>query len=85
MLVINLVNGADVRMVQCRRSFRFALKAGEGLRVFCNVIGEELKRHEAIEFHILSLIDNTHAATAELLDDAVVRDVLADHLGRSVT
>ena len=31
-------------------------------------------------FSVLGLIDHTHAAAAELLDDAVVRDGLADHL-----
>ena len=84
-LIVNFINGADVRMVQCRGSFRFALKAGEGLRVSRNVVGQKLERYEAVEFHILGLVNHTHAATAQLLDDAVVRDGLADHLGRSVS
>ena len=82
MLIINLVDGADVRMVQGGRSFRFALEAGEGLRVFCNVVGQEFERNEAAELHIFGFVDNTHAATAQLLDDAVVRDGLADHVRR---
>ena len=32
-----------------------------------------------MQLYVLSLIDNTHPATAELLDDAVVRDGVADH------
>ena len=28
---------------------------------------------------VLGLVDNTHAATAEFLNDAVVRNGLADH------
>jgi hypothetical protein len=31
-----------------------------------------------MEPYVLSLVDDTHATAAELLDDAVVRDGLAD-------
>jgi len=33
---------------------------------------------------VLGLVDDTHPSTAELLDDAVVRDGLADHRRRSL-
>ncbi len=82
-LVINLVDGADIRMIQCGRSLGFALKAGECLRVFGYIVGQELESHKAIEFDILGLIDDTHPAAAQLLDDAVVRDGLTNKLGRS--
>ena len=36
--------------------------------------------HEAMQQRVFGLVDNTHPATAELLNDAVVRDGLADHL-----
>jgi hypothetical protein len=36
----------------------------------------------AAQRFVLGLIDNAHAATAELLDDAVVRDGLSDHWSR---
>jgi hypothetical protein len=32
-----------------------------------------------MEGYVLSFIDHTHPAAAELFDDAVVRDGLADH------
>ena len=35
--------------------------------------------HEAMQQRVFGLVDNTHPATAELLNDAVVRDGLADH------
>ena len=66
-------------MVQSRRRTRFASEAFQGLRVLRHVIGEELQSHEAAEFGVLGLVDHTHAAPAELLDDAVVRNGLADH------
>jgi hypothetical protein len=59
-------------------SFGLALKAAEGLRVFGYVIREELESNKAAKLHILSFVDNTHAAATEPLDNAVVRDDLAD-------
>jgi hypothetical protein len=50
------------------------------MRVFGYVVGEELESYEATEFDILSLVDDAHPPTTEFLDDAVVRDGLADHL-----
>src|SRR5690348_1869021 len=39
MLVVNFVDGADVRMVERGSSFRFTLKAAESLLVFGHFIG----------------------------------------------
>jgi len=41
--------------------------------------GQEFQGDTATQLRILGLIHHTHAATAQLLDDAVVRDGLADH------
>jgi hypothetical protein len=35
-------------------------------------VGRELEGHKATEFEILGLVNDTHPATAEFLDDAVV-------------
>ena len=59
----------------------FALKAGECIRVTGNVFGQEFEGDKTIQPCVLSLIDNTHPAAPELLDDPVVRDGLADHGG----
>ncbi len=82
MLVVNFVDGADVRMVQCGGCLGFALKPAERLRVFGDVVGQELKGDKAVELDILSLIDHTHPAAAEFLNDAVVRDGSPDHQGQ---
>src|SRR5215469_8091352 len=37
------------------------------------------KATKATEFDVLGLVDHTHPATAQLLDDAVVRDGLTNH------
>jgi len=39
---------------------------------------QELQGHEAPKSGVLGLVNDTHPTTAQLLDDAVVRDGLAD-------
>src|SRR6266446_3970362 len=81
--LVNLEDHADVGMIQRRGSLGFALKAAEGLLVFGYLVGQELQSDKAAELHILSFVDHTHAAATEFLNDAVVRDGLADELGWS--
>jgi hypothetical protein len=84
-LFSNVVNGADIGVVQGRCGLRFALKAGEGLGIAGNVIGQELEGYEAMQASVFGFVDNTHATAAQLFDDAVVRDGLTDHwFSRSV-
>ena len=77
-LLANLMNRANVRMVQSRSGASLAAKAFEGLRVAHHVIGQELQRHEAAKLSILGLIDNAHASAAKLLNNAVVRNRAAN-------
>src|ERR1700730_17855248 len=79
MLIVNFVDRADVGMIQCRGRLGFALEAAECLRVFGYIFGQELERHKATELHILGLVNHPHPTAAKLLDDAVVRNGLADH------
>jgi hypothetical protein len=58
-------------------------KPAEGLRVFGYIVGQELKGEEATEFYVLSFVDHSHPAAAQLLDDAVVRNGLANHCRES--
>ena len=46
--------------------------------------GKKLQRDEALQPRVLGLIDHAHSAAAELLEDAVVRDRLADQGRRLV-
>ena len=82
MLFVNFMDGADVGMVQRGGGFGFALEAAERLRILCDIVGQEFQRDKAVELDVLGLVDDTHPATAELLDNAVVRDGLADHWQR---
>src|SRR5580700_2239508 len=74
----NLVDGANTRMVERGSSTSFAAKAFERLWVFSYILREELQSDKATKFGVFGLVYDTHAAATKFLDDAVVRDGLAD-------
>jgi len=78
-LLIHFMDRANVRMIQRGSRLCLALKAGEGLCVFGYIIRQEFESDEAMQFYILGFINHTHPASAQLLDDAVVRNRLPDH------
>ena len=78
----DVVNRANILMIQSRRRLRLALEAGQCLRVSGNLLRQKLESDETVEPGVLSLIDNTHPAATQLIDDAVVRDRLSDKLRR---
>src|SRR5579859_2078548 len=82
MLVIDLIDRADVRVVQGRSGLGFALEAVERLRIFSYLVRKELEGDEAAEFYILGFVDHAHAAAAQSFQNPVVRDGLADHAYR---
>src|SRR5438445_9251391 len=79
-LLANVVDRAYIRVIQCGRGLGFALKTGECLRVTGNFLWQELEGDEAMQPRVFGLIDDAHAPAAEFLDDAVVRNGLADEL-----
>ncbi len=78
-VLADIVDGADVGMVERRGSLRFTLETRQGLRIATELVGQELQRHEAVKAGVLGLVDHTHAAAAELLNDAVMRNRGLDH------
>ena len=81
-LLANVVNGADVGMIQSRGRLGFALKARQSLRILGDIVGKELQRDEAMQPRVFRLIDHAHAAAVEPFDNTVVRDSLVDHARR---
>src|ERR1700690_4647977 len=73
-LLIDLMNGANIGMIQSRGSLSLALKPGKCGRILGNFIRKELQRDKPAEFYVLGLINPTHPTTAELLKNAVVRN-----------
>ena len=51
----------------------------ESLGIVNHIVRQEFQGDEAAEFGIFGFVDHTHPAAAELLNDAIVRDGLADH------
>ncbi len=66
-------------MVEGAGGARFPPEALQGLLVFSQLFGEELQGDGPAQLGVLGLVDHTHAAPAEFLQDAVVGDGLADH------
>ena len=65
-------------MIQGRSRLRFALEPAEGLRVFRNLVRQELQGDKAVQLYVLGLVDHTHPATAEFFDNAKMRNGLAN-------
>src|SRR5215467_10491967 len=73
-LLADLVDGADMGMVQSGGGARFALKPFQSLAVLRTMFGEELQGNGAAELGVFGLINHTHAAATQLLEDAVMRN-----------
>ena len=75
----DVVDGADIRMIQRRCRPGFAAEALECREISRHVVGQELQGNKAAEKRVLGLVHDAHPALAESLDDAVARDGCADH------
>ena len=75
----NVVDGADVGMVQRGRGLGLALKAAERRGILGHFIGQKLERYKAVQPRVFRFVNHAHPAAAQLLDNAVVRNGLSDH------
>jgi hypothetical protein len=66
-------------MVQGGSGACFTAKASQSLQVLGDVLREKRQGNKAAKLSVFGFVNYTHPATAEFLDDAVVRDGLADH------
>ncbi len=80
LLLCELVDRADVRVIQRRGRPRLPLEPRQRLGILGQGIGQELERHLPAEDQVLGLVDHAHAAAPELLEDLVVGDGGADHV-----
>jgi len=65
-------------MVQGRCGFGFTAKTLECLMILGEVVGKKLESDKASEAGVFGLVDQSHAAAAEFLDDPIVRDGLVE-------
>ncbi len=70
----DVINRANIRMIQSRSSPRLAAESLDGLRVLRNIVRKEFQSYIAAEPRILGLVNHAHPAAAKLLDDVVVGD-----------
>ena len=75
----DVVERADVRVIEVRDDPRFALEALDRVGVGVRFVGQELDRDLPAEPRVFRFVDDAHAAGAEARQDLVVRNGLADH------
>ncbi len=66
-------------MIQRGSRLRLAKKASLGLFPFQILHGKKLQSDDTAELGVLGLVDDTHAAPADLGEDLVMADGGADH------
>ena len=64
-VLADVVDGADVGMIQGGGRLGFAAETLQRLGILREIFGEEFEGHEAAEARVLGLVDDTHAAAAE--------------------
>ena len=75
-------HGHDVRVMELGGRLGFVAEAGDLPLVEHRGEGQHLERDAAIERLLVGLVDDAHAAAADLADDLVVADLLGGRLGR---
>jgi hypothetical protein len=75
----DFVDGANIWMVQGGSSLCLTVEAAQSLGVWREPVRKELQGNKAVQLGVLRFIDDAHAAATELLDDAIVRNRLANH------
>ena len=79
-VIADIVDGANVGMVQRRSGSRLAQEAFQRGAVFGGILRKEFEGNLAAQAGVLGLIDDSHAAAAQFLQYAVMRDSLADQV-----
>ena len=76
--LVDLVDGADVGVIEGGGGARLAQEAPLVLLAGAALGGEELERHRPVELEVDRLVDHAHAAAPEAIEDPVVGDRAAD-------
>ena len=67
LLLADVMNGADVGVIQRGSRLCFPLEASERLRIASDIVGQKLECDKAVKTSVLSLINHAHSATTQLL------------------
>ena len=78
-VLADVVDGADVGMVQRGCGARFNAEALNGLSIARQILGDELQRDRTAKAGVVGAVDDAHAAGSKLMEHPIVRDCFADH------
>jgi hypothetical protein len=78
-VILDVMNDADVGVIQLRGGAGFALETLQSLVVFDEGVRKELEGNAAAEAGVFGLVNDSHTAAPQLAYDAVVGDSLANH------
>ena len=73
-VLTDVLDGANVGVVQSRGSPGLTAESFECLAVVCQIIGQKFQNHKPVEASVFGLVDDTHAPTTESFEDAIVDD-----------
>ncbi len=73
----DLIDSADIRMIQGRGGPGFTLKTLQRRSVLFQFAGQKLQRNVPAQIDVFGFVHHSHAATAQLLQNAVVRNDFA--------
>ena len=79
LVLLYSVNRADVGVIESRSCLGLPLESLQVLSVLGEFFRQELQGDGALELGVLGLVHHAHTATTQLLQDAVVRNGLANH------
>src|SRR6266404_1587722 len=80
LVLFDLVNRADVGMIQSRCCLRLTFKALERELIIGHPFRQKLERHMTAQFEIFRLEDHPHTAAPDDLEYAIVGDFLPDQV-----
>src|SRR5277367_2488401 len=83
LMLPNVVNCANIRVIQCRSGFRLAAESLRSLRVFCKFFGQELEGDKTIQPDVLGFVNDSHSTVTQFLNDAIMRNGLVNHSAKS--
>src|SRR5947207_216103 len=79
LLFADIVQRADIWVVERGSSLGFTTKTDERLRIIGEFVRQKFKRDKTAETSVFGFVHHAHTAAAQLLNDAIVRNGLNVH------
>src|SRR5437867_9863904 len=78
-VLADIVNGADVRVIQRRGGAGLTLESLQRLALWRILIGQKLQGDVAAKASVFGFVDDTHTARPEFFENSIVGDGSAGH------